>query len=327
MWENLVGRNLSTWRFFYPKLQEEFPDHFGDVPLEDFHRALNKVQPSYPACRRRRGDVLPPHHPSLRARARNARGEIALKDLPEAFDEKMREYLGLQPPDVVTGVLQDVHWSDMSMGYFPTYALGNVISVQLWEKADADLGDLDEQFERGDFGRCASGSARTSTATAAPSPRRSSCVRVTGSAMDPAPYLRYLERKLGDLFGAAVRYASTAARAARGTAAPVSGLARGSAAEHRRSSCPPGRSRRRPALALDSRAARALSRRGSGRRSRRARRSKRRPHRAQVGGRTARLHEERAHQRRPEKDVHEEEGAAHIRLLYRPRGPIGLDLR
>ena len=79
-------------------------------------------------------------------------GKIALQDLPEAFDGKMREYLGLQPPDVVTGVLQDVHWSDMSMGYFPTYALGNVISVQLWERAQADLGDLDEQFERGEFG-------------------------------------------------------------------------------------------------------------------------------------------------------------------------------
>ena len=78
-------------------------------------------------------------------------GEIALKDLPEAFDAKMREYLGLQPPDVVAGVLQDVHWSDMSMGYFPTYALGNVVSVQLWERAEAELGDLDEQFERGEF--------------------------------------------------------------------------------------------------------------------------------------------------------------------------------
>jgi len=76
---------------------------------------------------------------------------ILLRDLPDAFDAKMREYLGLQPPDVVVGVLQDVHWSDMSMGYFPTYALGNVVSVQLWERATADLGDLDEQFERGEF--------------------------------------------------------------------------------------------------------------------------------------------------------------------------------
>jgi carboxypeptidase Taq len=77
---------------------------------------------------------------------------VSLKDLPEAFDAKMRDYLGLQPPDVSHGVLQDVHWSDMTFGYFPTYALGNVVSVQLWERAQADLGDLDEQFERGEFG-------------------------------------------------------------------------------------------------------------------------------------------------------------------------------
>jgi Zn-dependent carboxypeptidase len=72
-------------------------------------------------------------------------------------------------------VLQDVHWSDMSFGYFPTYALGNVVSVQLWQKAQADLGDLDEQFERGEFARSGSGSARTCIATAGPSRRRSCC--------------------------------------------------------------------------------------------------------------------------------------------------------
>ena len=155
MWENLVGRNIATWRFFYPKLQEEFPEQFGDVSLETFHRALNKVQPSF---RRVDADeVTYCLHIILRFELERAMlsGEVSLKDLPEAFDAKMREYLGLHPPDVVAGVLQDVHWSDMSFGYFPTYALGNVVSVQLWERAEADLGDLDEQFERGDFGAAA----------------------------------------------------------------------------------------------------------------------------------------------------------------------------
>ena len=78
-------------------------------------------------------------------------GAVSLEDLPEAFDEKMREYLGLQPPDIVHGVLQDVHWSDVSFGYFPTYALGNVVSVQLWERAREDLGELEPRFERGEF--------------------------------------------------------------------------------------------------------------------------------------------------------------------------------
>src|SRR5207244_8359077 len=104
-----------TGSFFYPELQEESPEHFGDVSLETFHLALNKVQPSY-----RRGDadeVTYCLHIILRFELERAMlsGEISLSDLPDAFDAKMREYLGLQPPDVVLGVLQDVHWPDMSM--------------------------------------------------------------------------------------------------------------------------------------------------------------------------------------------------------------------
>ena len=85
-------------------------------------------------------------------------GTVTTADLPEAFDAKLREYLGVQPADVVEGVLQDVHWSDSSFGYFPTYALGNVISRRSCGSGrSGELGDLDAQFERGEFGRCASG--------------------------------------------------------------------------------------------------------------------------------------------------------------------------
>jgi carboxypeptidase Taq len=204
LWENLVGRNIATWRFFYPQLQDAFPDHFADVALEDFHRALNKVQPSY---RRVDADeVTYCLHIILRFELERGMlsGEISLEDLPEAFDAKMRQYLGLQPPDVVTGVLQDVHWSDMSMGYFPTYALGNVVSVQLWERASAELGDLEEQFERGEFTQLREWLHENVYRHGRAFTPRELLLRVTGSAMDPAPYLRYLERKLGDLFGVAV---------------------------------------------------------------------------------------------------------------------------
>jgi len=205
MWENLVGRSIATWRFFYPKLQEEFPDQFVDVPVETFHRALNKVQPTY---RRVDADeVTYCLHIILRFELERGMlsGDIALRDLPDAFDAKMREYLGLQPPDVVTGVLQDVHWSDMSMGYFPTYALGNVISVQLWEKADAELGDIEDQFERGEFGQLREWLRENVHRHGRAFTPQELLVRVTGSSIDPAPYLRYLERKLGDLLGAAAR--------------------------------------------------------------------------------------------------------------------------
>jgi carboxypeptidase Taq len=204
MWENLVGRSISTWRFFYPKLQEEFPEQFGDLPLEAFHRALNKVQPSY---RRVDADeVTYCLHIILRFELERGMlsGEIALRDLPEAFDAKMRDYLGLQPPDVVTGVLQDVHWSDMSMGYFPTYALGNVVSVQLWERAEADLGDLDEQFERGEFAPLREWLREHVHRHGRAFTPQELLQRAAGSQMDPGPYLRYLRRKLADFAGVSV---------------------------------------------------------------------------------------------------------------------------
>ncbi len=204
MWENLVGRSLSAWRFLYPRLQHELSAQFGEVPLETFHRAINKVQPSL--IRVEADEVTYNLHIILRYELEREMlsGELALPDLPAAFDAKMKDYLGLDPPDLVHGVLQDAHWSDLGFGYFPTYTLGNVISVQIWERARADLGDLDEQFEQGEFrplrewlGEELHRHGRKFTA-------RETVERAAGGPIDPGPYLAYLERKLNDLFGAAV---------------------------------------------------------------------------------------------------------------------------
>ena len=111
---------------------------------------------------------------------------------PEAFDAKLREYLGVEPEGVVDGVLQDVHWSDSSFGYFPTYALGNVISVQLWERAVEDLPDLDREFERGTFGSLSEwlGEHVHRWGRALEPPEL--LERVVGGPLDPEPYLAYL---------------------------------------------------------------------------------------------------------------------------------------
>ena len=204
MWENLVGRNLSTWRYFYPKLQDEFPDQFGRVPLETFHRALNKVAPS---MRRVDADeVTYCLHIILRFELERAmlNGELALRDLPEAFDAKMRDYLGLQPPDITSGALQDAHWSDLTFGYFPTYALGNVVSVQLWERAEADAGPFGELFERGEFAPLREWLTEHIYRWGRTFTPQELLQRAAGSPIDPEPYVRYLERKLNDLLGAAV---------------------------------------------------------------------------------------------------------------------------
>ena len=204
MWENLVGRRIATWRYFYPKLQEAFPEQFGDVELEAFHRALNKVQPSF---RRVDADeVTYCLHVILRFEIERdlLAGRLLPRDLPEAFDAKMREYLALQPPDLGRGVLQDVHWSDMSLGYFPTYALGNVVSVQLWERAEADLGDFDEQFQRGEFAPLAEWLREHVHRFGRMYEPQELLRRAVGSTMDPEPYLGYLQRQLEELFGAVV---------------------------------------------------------------------------------------------------------------------------
>ena len=204
MWENLVGRNIATWRYFYPALQAEFPDHFADVSLETFHRALNKVQPS---LRRVDADeVSYCLHIILRFELEREllSDDVSVRELPDAFDAKMREYLGLQPPDVTRGVLQDVHWSDVSFGYFPTYALGNVISVQLWQRAAAELGDLEEQFERGEFTPLREWLHENVHRYGRAFTPQELLQRAVGGGLDAAPYLAYLERKLGELYGAAV---------------------------------------------------------------------------------------------------------------------------
>jgi carboxypeptidase Taq len=131
-------------------------------------------------------------------------GALPLRDLPEAFADKMEQYLGLRPSNVVEGAIQDVHWSDSGFGYFPTYALGNVVSVQLWERAEADVGDLEEQFERGDFAPLREWLGENVHRHGRAFTGQELLQRATGSGMDPAPYLGYLERKLGQLTGATV---------------------------------------------------------------------------------------------------------------------------
>ena len=204
MWENLVGRNLSTWRHFYPQLREAFPSSFADVPLETFHRALNKVEPT---MRRVDSDeVTYCLHIILRFELEREmlNGSVALADLPEAFEAKMQEYLGLSPGNVVEGVLQDVHWSEPSLGYFPTYALGNVISVQLWERAAVELGDLDGQFARGEFAPLREWLGEHVHRAGRALEPQELLERVTGSRLDPEPYLAYLRDKLGQLYAGAL---------------------------------------------------------------------------------------------------------------------------
>ncbi len=199
MWENLVGRSLPFWQHFYPRLQELFPQ-LASVSLEAFYKGINKVQPSL--IRVEADEATYNLHIMLRFEIELAliEGKLAVKDLPEFWNAKMQEYLGVTPSNDAQGVLQDIHWSWGLFGYFSTYALGNLISAQLWEKINRDIPDLEAQIRQGQFDALL-GWLRTNIHVHGRKFMPQELVqRVVGSKIDPAPYMRYLRKKYGEIY-------------------------------------------------------------------------------------------------------------------------------
>ena len=199
MWENLVGRSLPFWKFFYPRLQEVFPQ-LSSVSLNQFYKGINKVSPSL--IRVEADEATYNLHIMLRLELEIAmiEGKVAIKDLPDLWNSKFKEYLGVTPPNDAEGVLQDVHWSYGNMGYFSTYALGNLVSAQLWEKINLDLPDLDDQISNGKFDSLL-GWLRTNIHQHGRKFEPQELIqKITGSKIDPAPYVRYLNKKFGEIY-------------------------------------------------------------------------------------------------------------------------------
>jgi len=194
-WENLVGRSEGFWRWFYPILQPLFTQALGDVGRETFVHAVNAVRPGL--IRVDADEVTYGLHIIMRFELEQAllAGDVAIRDVPEAWNARMREDLGVDVPDDAQGALQDIHWSVGLFGYFPTYQLGNVVSVQIWERARADLGDLEAQFERGEFAQLREWLREHIYRHGGKYPPRELLRRVTGSDLDPEPYLGYLQTK------------------------------------------------------------------------------------------------------------------------------------
>jgi carboxypeptidase Taq len=199
MFENLVGRSLAWWQWAYPELQRLFPSQFDSVSVEEFHRAINKVDPSF--IRIQADEATYSLHIILRFELEQEliAGEIDLRELPAVWNERMKQYLGVDVPDDAHGVLQDVHWSRGTVGYFPTYALGNVISVQLWERVLGDVPDLDDHLAQGDVSPLADWLREKLWRHGRKFTPKETLERVVGGGMDPEPYLRYLNTKLGAL--------------------------------------------------------------------------------------------------------------------------------
>jgi carboxypeptidase Taq len=194
-WENLVGRSSGFWRWFYPQLQPLFTDTLGGVDEEAFVRAVSAIQPG--PIRGDADEVTYGLHIILRFELEQEllAGTIAVRELPDVWNARMKDYLGVDVPDDAHGVLQDMHWSMGLFGYFATYELGNVASVQIWERGVADLGDLEAQFERGEFAPLREWLREHIYRHGGKYPPRELLRRVTGSDLDPEPYLRYLQTK------------------------------------------------------------------------------------------------------------------------------------
>lgn len=150
LWENIIGRSRAFWQRFYPELQQAFPQ-IKDKDLERWYRSINKVQPSY--IRVEADEVTYNLHVMVRFEVECdvLTGKLAVKDIPDAWNAKYTEYLGITPRNDAEGCLQDVHWSMGSIGYFPTYTMGNLLSYQIWRALQRDVPDTEGLISQGEF--------------------------------------------------------------------------------------------------------------------------------------------------------------------------------
>jgi carboxypeptidase Taq len=176
-------------------------DVLQDVPLKTFHFAINEVKPSL--IRTEADEVTYNLHILLRFELERAlmNGDLAVEDLPGAFNDKMGAYLGLTPPGPGQGVMQDIHWSAGLFGYFPTYTLGNLYAAQFYARAEAELGSLEERFTAGDFAPLLSWLREKIHSQGNRLWARPLVREVTGEELTPHYLVRYLQRKFGALYG------------------------------------------------------------------------------------------------------------------------------
>ena len=200
LWENLVGRSRAFWSYFYPRLRDTFPEALHKVDLETFYRAINVLAPS--KIRVEADEATYNLHILLRFELEVAliEGSLCVADLPVAWNSKMEEYLGVIPKNDSAGVLQDIHWADGLFGYFPTYVIGSVLSVQFFGAALKAHPEIPEETRSGRFSTLL-GWLRENVHRHGSRYYPDELVeRATGRPLYTAPYLRYLEDKFGELY-------------------------------------------------------------------------------------------------------------------------------
>jgi len=201
MWENVVGRSRGFWQYLYPQLQQTFPEALKDVDLDTFYRAINKVEPSL--VRVEADEVTYNLHIMLRFEMELGflDGSLSVDDGPEIWNQKMQSYLGITPPNDSLGILQDVHWSHGLMGYFTTYSLGNILSLQLYDAAIKARPEIPQQISQGrpDTLRC--WLEENLYRHGRKFEPNELVQRITGEPIQSRSYMRYLKEKFGEIYG------------------------------------------------------------------------------------------------------------------------------
>lgn len=200
LWENVVGRSHAFWRFALPRMRFHASGVFDDVGVDDIYRAVNRVQPSL--IRVTADEVTYSLHIVLRFELEKAlvEGDLTVADLPVAWNEKMQAYLGIQPSSFAEGVLQDVHWSHGLVGYFPTYSIGMVLSVQFYQQAVSERAEIQAGIPEGNFEPLRSWLSERIHSQGALYLPGELVQRVTGRKLDVKPFVNYLQTKYGELY-------------------------------------------------------------------------------------------------------------------------------
>ena len=201
MWENMVGRGRAFSGVLAGTVSEILGDSVGSLDADVLYRAVNRVHPSY--IRVEADEVTYGMHIILRFELEQdlIEGRVNVAELPEVWNARFKDYFGLDVPDDSLGVLQDVHWSAGLIGYFSTYALGNLIAGQLWEKAHSDTPDLDDQIAAGELSGLREWLRENVHRHGAKFSSAELLERVVGGPIAVAPFVGYLKGKLGDVYG------------------------------------------------------------------------------------------------------------------------------
>jgi len=194
LWENIVGRSQGFWEFFFPRLVATFPILNSSNP-QSFFRMINKVEPTF--VRVGADELTYNLHILVRfeLECEILTGQMRVRDLPEAWNAKYTEYLGITPPTDAEGCLQDVHWSRGSIGYFPTYAMGNLIGGQIWAVLTKEISDVDGKMARGEFREILGWLQDRIYSQGQRYPAKELVRRVTGREMEAGDWLDYAQAK------------------------------------------------------------------------------------------------------------------------------------